>query len=232
MDAIKVLQSVEEGVFEAALWPRAIWGTFWRALFKPWSAWYLVHDEWEKAAGERFRETISPILFWLIAVVLPYFVLMDRLLAAAAARHARLEFLRGQVWPVRFFVVAFFLAAGPLACARTIQRRGPQPGTRSELKRLFSTQCVALAPAYVFIMLLLLVGVSSGERSVVGNVLCIACVLSGTFAELAIVRLELRAGWLATLETVAACFTRWWLQVIVVLIVFAGLFVMGKGPAS
>ncbi|HEV7299826.1 MAG TPA: hypothetical protein VGN72_10710 [Tepidisphaeraceae bacterium] len=227
MEAISIVQSTADLVFEVAQWPRAAWSTFWRAVFKPWAIWRQVDHEFRYPDQARADNTMPALLFWVLVVVVPFFMFADHWLGPAAVRYPWLEPIASQPWPVRLFAVAFFLAAGPMKCARTILKASPRPHGKDALKRLFAIECVVLAPAYYALMLILLLGVAgmqSGQNTVIT-----VCALISIYAQWPLVRAELGANRMDTFLTVMTCFGRWWGQVILMILVFGTLFMLAKG---
>src|SRR5690242_7127013 len=84
MEPVSVLRTVEGLVFEVALWPRALMIMGWKALCRSWSVWTYITNEWQRDEKLRFGTSISPLMFWLLVVVLPYSLLLDRYAASAS----------------------------------------------------------------------------------------------------------------------------------------------------
>lgn len=228
MEPIAVLRSVEGLVFEVAMWPRAMISLMWKALLRPWWVRRYVAEEWEKPETERFAEYMSPILFWLLAVVVPYFLLIDHALAAAAQRFAWLTPFASQAWPLRFFVAAFFLAGGPLSTARRLRKAGGDCQTRDKLKRLFSIQCVCLAPAYVLFLLALLAGILAPRmHQWLPGVFLWGSFVSALYVETAVIWTELRTRWHHKVDAIIPCVICWFRCVILVGLVQAMLLALG-----
>src|ERR1700730_5777709 len=111
MDILKVLQSVEDLIYEVALWIVFIPKTFFRVVLHPrWCHTYVV-AEFQKDSKERFEAYMSPVLFWLTTGVVPYLFVIDYLMGEKQSRVAQeVEFstFLGLPWATRLVTVAIF----------------------------------------------------------------------------------------------------------------------------
>jgi O-antigen ligase len=209
MDQIKILRSVDEFVFDVALWPRDILRLLLSAL-APWRVHARVKEEWAKPTDERFKDALSPSFFWLLVVVLPYFLLLDHYFRAVALKIPRLLDVTHQPWPVRLFALALLLAAWPLSCSLLLRKRSGKVKDRDTLKRLFLTHCIVLTPAALVLLSTLLLAATFRERRTrtLNGYLFGAFAVMSLYAEIAVSTCELEEGWFRRLDTAWSCLGR------------------------
>jgi len=145
VDLLKLFRSIEELLYELALWLILLPKTLIKVVISPrWAYTYIV-AEWEKDIADRFDEYMSPFFFWLMVGVIPYLLDMQwisrRLADAQGTPPERSNLLR----------VACLFLGGPLGFALSIQKaRGTRIGRKS-LKRSFYTQCLCFGPLNLFV---------------------------------------------------------------------------------
>ena len=71
MDFIKLIQSLQELVFEMVVWVLLLPKTFFRALLRPDLMVKYVNSELQKEPEKQFDDYISPVLFYLMLAVIP-----------------------------------------------------------------------------------------------------------------------------------------------------------------
>src|SRR5437016_3572875 len=114
MNILKILQSLEELLYELALWVILLPKTFFKVLFQPqWTYTYLI-SEWEKEPGDRYEHYMSPIFFWVIIAVSPYLMFFNSFASKDVIHNLSVE--------TRFLVVASILLGWPLGVAVSIHR--------------------------------------------------------------------------------------------------------------
>jgi hypothetical protein len=205
MDLLKILQSVEEVIYEVALWTVFIPKTFFKVVFYPrWCRSYVI-AEFEKDSKQRFEAYMSPVLFWAMTAIVPYLFVVDYLRLVKESRVARevewSQFL-GFPWGTRLLVVAMFALGGPLGFSLLIQKAKRTPITRESLRLAFYTQCFIFTPATLFLLPFVVVtlrfndDVPGGwiETVFVLSFLLFVCWL--LYAEVCLIRAELDVGWL------------------------------------
>jgi hypothetical protein len=155
MGPLKVLQSIEELIFQIATWIVLLPKTFLRVLKRPqWAAEY-VSEELHKDAAERFSSQMSPVLFWVLIGLVPHMLTIDLLGSMSESRIARerewIRFLTSS-WEARLLVISVFALSGPLAFSTAIARDRKESVSRDSLRSPFYAQCYAFAPAYLFLV--------------------------------------------------------------------------------
>jgi hypothetical protein len=148
VDIQKILQIFEDLVYEIALWPVLIPRTFFHFAFRPKTINSYVRNELARPAAERYGEYLSPIVFWLLIAVIPWFLTTDAL--------ARGHYLGKDNWllltyikeprEVRFVALTLILLWPPLGFAIALQLEKEAKITRESLRQPFYTQCMCLAP--------------------------------------------------------------------------------------
>ena len=164
MEQLSVLRTIEDAVFEIANWPWDMARLAWMSL-RPWKVQAYVKAEWIKEPDKRFKDTMSPIMFWLILVVLPCFLLLDHHLQQATILHSSLQIIANQAWPVRFSIFSFFMACWPACCSRAIVKYLPIEQDNSTMKRLFNTFCIAAAPSAFLLLTVLILATIFHEQA-------------------------------------------------------------------
>jgi hypothetical protein len=155
MGPLKVLQSVEELIFQIATWIVLLPRTFLRVLRRPQWVPEYVSEELHKDATERFSSQMSPVLFWVLIGLVPHLLTIDLLGSMSESRVAsEKEWLRflASSWEARLLVISIFALSGPLAFSTAIARDRKETVSRDSLRSPFYGQCYAFAPAYLFLV--------------------------------------------------------------------------------
>ncbi|MEK7442977.1 MAG: hypothetical protein AAB571_11665 [Chloroflexota bacterium] len=140
MDFVKIFQSIEDVIYEIATWIVFVPKTLLFVLLRPqWTQPYVT-SEWAKEAKQRFKEFMSPPLFWVIVAIVPN-ILLYTLLPDAKDVYSSLSFAD------RFFALATFLVGVPAFFAATLQQIKEHGVEKDSLKRFFYIQCLVCAPA-------------------------------------------------------------------------------------
>src|SRR5687768_12810181 len=71
MDFVKIVQSLQDLVFEIVVWVLLLPKTFFRATFRPDLMVKYVNSEWEKDPEKQFDDYVPPVLFYLMLAVIP-----------------------------------------------------------------------------------------------------------------------------------------------------------------
>jgi len=143
MDFARLLQSVEDAVYEIMVWITLLPKTFFRALIRPDITVQYVSDEWKKKPDERFDEYLSPVLLWLLVDVIPltsYFILTEDVNIKSGD-----EFLK--LLSSRIFQVTIYMMIIPFTYIVWMEWLNKQPVKKSTLKISFYRHCYALAPS-------------------------------------------------------------------------------------
>lgn len=141
MDLLKIIQSLQDFMYELVVWILLLPKTILRAVFRPGLMVSYVNQEWEKAESDRFDEYLSPALFLLVVAVVPntLFNWMGRALVSTdlAAQLTENNLVASTMAVLTCLLVFLFW----------LQILSRKPVRRSMLKRLFFIQCYLVAPA-------------------------------------------------------------------------------------
>ena len=164
MSFYKLIQALQDLIFEVASWLIFIPMTLLAILVRPHRIRASIQAEFARKSGQRFDTRLSPPLMWVIAGVLPVFAAIEHLRAFDAEQ----AFLNSYILPswsleAKIFTLAITLLSGPIAFSAATRLLGRQPMTRAGLEREFYAQCYIFAPFQLFLsvsLLLLLVVVT------------------------------------------------------------------------
>ncbi|HNK63267.1 MAG TPA: hypothetical protein PKL78_00115 [Anaerolineales bacterium] len=185
MDIIKIIQSLQDFMYELVVWVLMLPKTILRAVFRPgWMVSY-VNEEWEKKAEERFDDYLSPALFLLIVAVVPN-TLFNWMGRATLPTDLTAQLTENNLVASTLAVLTCLLVF--LFWLQILSRR---PVKRSMLKRLFFIQCYLVAPAQLIYLILAFLGLNTIE---VWGVWVINIFVT-TFYEAFAFRDELKIGW-------------------------------------
>lgn len=145
VDLLKLFQSIEELLYELALWLILLPKTLIKVVINPRWAYAYVVAEWEKAIADRFDEYMSPFFFWLVVGVIPYLLDMEWI-------SRRLAYDQGTTPEhTNLLRVSCLFLGGPLGFALSIQKAHGTSIGRKSLKRCFYTQCLCFGPLNLFV---------------------------------------------------------------------------------
>jgi hypothetical protein len=154
MELSKMLLAIENLIFEFAAWGLLVPKTLLTVLLdRRWPHRY-IEEEFAKPAEDRFDAYLSPVLLWVLTVIIPYDFIAEWLLStgSAVARRNDWKPFADLAFGSRLLVVAAFGLAGPLTfSALVLWRRGSEI-SRNELKKPFYTQCLCFTPFHLFLM--------------------------------------------------------------------------------
>jgi hypothetical protein len=127
MDLTKLLQALEEFIYDIACLAVLIPKTFFLLSFHPGLVYPYVTQELGKPKDERFDHFASPLLFWLVTGIFPNFIVLS--IFASTPAISQLvppdywipQFLHLSV-ENRFVALSAFAVSLPLAFAITIAR--------------------------------------------------------------------------------------------------------------
>lgn len=189
MAQFKILQALEDFIFEIMAWIMLLPKTLFRVIFMPGRAIQYVNGEWDKKPEERFDEFLSPIFFWIIVAVLPltYTLLTEKELQQSGIFAVFLE---------SKFLLASVAAALPLLIYVTwIELINNRPIRKSALQRMFYVQCYITSPAVLFMTLVL--SFTKTIQAFQGYLS--AAILFLIFYEMFVMKVELNKSWLMAL---------------------------------
>lgn len=170
MDFLKLIQSLEDLLFEIVVWALLIPKTLFRAIFRP--AWMVkyVNQEFEKPADEQFDEYMPPGLFFLAMAVIPsalftWVQTMDFNLIKSLSQLNETNLLTSSLTTLISILIY-------LVWIKWLNKHAVK---RSGLKRLFMIQCYLVTPPqFIYILLVLFFGgMNNPFVSLAGTVLLV-----------------------------------------------------------
>jgi len=213
MNILSLIHSVEAFLYEIVLWIIFIPKTFIKAVFFPkWCQNYPV-KEWKKEASERWEGYVSPMIFWLVICVIPYLIainfissdILGNSLQNTLSLKEKMIYLPSET---KFLFISIFLATYPLGFSIGVLKYRRESLSKKNMQRIFYTQCLCFAPAFLFLLPFVFMYIASGGPLTVQapKALQIAYLISPNaffwwlfFAETNILRQELRTGWLKSM---------------------------------
>lgn len=153
MDFLKLIQSLQDLIYEVVVWVLLLPKTVIRAIFRP--AWMVkyVNQEWDKKPEEQFDEYMPPALFFLAMAVLP-----SALFTWAQDMNFDLLTSLGQLTEGNLITSALTTLISILIYLVWIEWLHKHPLKRSGLKRLFMIQCYLVTPPQLIYLLLIFFG--------------------------------------------------------------------------
>src|ERR1044072_6265786 len=121
MDPLRLLESIEEFLYRTAIWVLLLPRTVLRVVIGPGRIFSYVRAELAKTTDERFKDLLSPVLFWALAALIPHIMLLDllaKLPDSRVAKEVEWQAFMAAPWSTRVALVAVVALAGPLAFAR------------------------------------------------------------------------------------------------------------------
>lgn len=185
MDILRIIQSLQDFMYELVVWVLLLPKTVFRAVFRPAQMVAYVNAEWEKSPEDRFDDYLSPALFLLVVAVVP---------------NALFNWMGQVVVPLDLSaqLTENNLAASTLAVLTCLlvylfwlQLFNKNPVRRSTLKRLFFIQCYLVAPAQLIYLLLAVLGLNTINSVLVW----VLNIFVTTFYEAFAFQDELKIGW-------------------------------------
>ncbi len=143
MDLFKVIQSIEDLLYQVATWIFLVPKTLIKVIISPSWAHQYVLEEFEKESSEQFEEYISPIIFLIVGAVLPVFIISA--LDQESSKIAIYKLLAPKI-ENKFYIHAFMWAIGPLSFSYVHLREHKKPITRKTIKPFFYSQCFIITP--------------------------------------------------------------------------------------
>jgi len=142
MDFGKLLQSIEDAVYEVMVWIMLLPKTLIRSMFRPRWAIQYVHEELNKSPDDRFDEFLSPVLSWLIAAVIP-------LTVSTLLRDGNVRTIPELIQALNDGLLsqALYAMITPFTYIVWMEWLGSHPIRKSTLRQSFYLHCYALAPA-------------------------------------------------------------------------------------
>jgi hypothetical protein len=151
MDITKLLQSLEEFVYDVACLAVLVPKTFFLLTFFPRRVFQYVTTELQKPADERFDRYTSPLIQWLLTGLMPHFITLSifaslpTLRALLPANNHVSDILRLSM-ESRFTALSAFAVSLPVALAVVTVRERRQEVTKAALRAPLYMQCYCLCP--------------------------------------------------------------------------------------
>jgi len=209
MDITKLLQSLEEFVYEVACLAVLIPKTFFTLTFSPRRVYGYVTAELKKPAEARFDGYASPLIQWLIAGLVPHFVTLSIFASLPALRPLFssdalvLDFLQLPM-EGRLTALSVFAISLPVALAVVTVRERGEEITKATLRAPLYMQCYCLSPQLMAAFPLWFLW-EAKRRGVHANITQYDQVFEGLLAvwfvytSLMLFRLQLNVSWRRTL---------------------------------
>lgn len=153
MDFLKLIQSLQDLIFEVVVWALLIPKTIIRTIFRPrWMVQY-VNQEFEKPEEKQFDEYMPPGLFFLAMAVIPSALL-------TWMQGMNFDFIQSlsQLNETNLITSALTTLISILIYLVWIKWISKHPVKRSGLKRLFMIQCYLVTPPQFIYVLLIFFG--------------------------------------------------------------------------
>lgn len=146
MDFFRLLQSLEELLYEVMTWLLFYPRTMWRVLRRPIAMLRYSEHEQGDTPDQQYTDTMSPPLFLMVTIVLSHLLELashQHLPKAAGVIGAQVVDSEQNLLIMRSILFAIY----PLLFATARLRREHKPVTRDTLRRPFYAQCFIAAPA-------------------------------------------------------------------------------------
>jgi hypothetical protein len=203
VDILKLLQSIEELIYEVALWVVFIPKTFAKVVLRPGWCHSHVLAELNKDPKQRFDAYMSPVLFWIVVGIIPHLFVIDYLgdvQQSTVAQEVEWTQFLGFPWATRLLVIAIVALGGPVGFSLQILKEKNLAINRGSLRCPFYTQCLCFAPANFFLLPLVVVTLRfnhiSGNWSTAVFAFSLFVFVGWLFyAQVCIIRAELNIGW-------------------------------------
>ncbi|NJN79267.1 MAG: hypothetical protein HC797_01635 [Anaerolineales bacterium] len=153
MDFLKLIQSLEDLLYEFIVWALLLPKTLIRATFRPdWMVSY-VNQQWDKKPEEQYDEYITPGLFFIAMAVLPSALL-------TWAQNMEFDLLQSltQINENNLITSALTTLISILIYLIWLKWLNKHTIKRSGLKRLFMIQCYLVTPPQLIYILLIVLG--------------------------------------------------------------------------
>lgn len=203
MDFMRILQSLEEFLYEIMGWlvfyPRAIW----RTLRHPVAVAVYTGQELEQPRDEQFTEMVSPPLMLILTIVLAHLIELGTRNGAPTIDTVlgrELFSSEQMIIATRSVVFCFFGLFGAMGMLRH-QR---QPTNRDSLRKPFYIHCYLLAPfALGLAVASTVISLAKGNWILAGGALLVLSCLWYAWAQIAIYARILKVSWWRAVLTAA-----------------------------
>ena len=153
MDIGKLLQGIEEMIFDVVCLAVLLPKTFFCLALFPGRVHRYVSEELAKKAEERFDSFAPPLILWTVCGILPNFIFMSIVIGLPEIRklitadgNALVSQLLALPVESRFAAATAFVVSLPLALAVVIAREGKKEATKTSLREPLYTVSYGTAP--------------------------------------------------------------------------------------
>jgi len=146
MDFFKLIQSLDELLYEVMSWLLFYPVTLWRTIAHPVQTLHYAENEMKKAEEARFVDTLNPPLFLFLTIILSHLAELQIVGQSEVVRKS--QGLNAYVSDDATLVVLRIMMFGlfPLLLARRKLKARGTAITREELRQPFYAQCYATTP--------------------------------------------------------------------------------------
>lgn len=163
-----------------------------------------VRQELEKDEKERFQEYVSPMLLWIIVVIVPTFVFLKNFLTGIGPENDVFIEILGDSLEMKILVVSSLFVMAPLTFATAIQIKNGKAITRESFKENFFIQVYAFTPPEFF-LLWIVPAADAKDGSTMAVLAAIFSVLGALYQcwfiyyQMRIIKTLLNIGWLKSI---------------------------------
>src|SRR5688572_6702391 len=198
MDFVKMIQSLQDLVFEIVVWVLLLPKTFFRALLRPDLMVKYVNSEFQKEPEKQFDDYVPPVLFYLMLAVIPAALYTW---TGQGTEEGRSPF---ELTENNVLTSVLTTLISLLIYLVWIEALNKRPLRRSGLRRLFFIQCYLVTPAQLIYTLLLGAGFDFINPIILGLLGTLVLVSYEAFAFSDELKVSLIRGlWYATLPQIA-----------------------------
>ncbi|MBI3169032.1 MAG: hypothetical protein HYZ22_11170 [Chloroflexi bacterium] len=183
MDILKLIQSLQDLMYELVVWALLLPKTLLRAIFRPDLIVAYVNREWKKPPEEQFDDYLPPVVFFIITAVLP--------ITAITVMNSTSSTFTPSVTEEELFFSALIALITLIIYLAWIEWLNKRPLKRSGLKRLFYIQCYLVSSSQLIYSLLLLFSLNLLGLLPVAILGMVILILYESFAFVD----ELKVGW-------------------------------------
>jgi hypothetical protein len=174
MDFFKLIQSLEELLYEVLSWLLFYPTTLWRVLVHPVRMLHYAEQELGKEPDKRFRDTLNPPLFLFLTLILIHVIELvwigqSKVVSGKTGVDAFIT-SDASVIVLRSLIFGLF----PLLLARKFLKTRGEVVDREALRTPFYAQCYATVPFAILVSVSTFIVRSSGAQGLKASVICLA----------------------------------------------------------
>ena len=146
MNFLDILKSIEQAIYEIALWFILIPKTIFKIVVHPADVPAYIREELKKEDKKQFNDQMSPILLWLLMVILPVYM------SAKYFYHGLPAMIRDKPQNYFFYIAVIFISF-LLTPAGLIHILNKNKFERDSFKESFYVQCYLQSPMSFLLIL-------------------------------------------------------------------------------